>query len=385
MKNTNNNIIINTNNNNNNNFNFNIIKNNNNTNSNNNNNLNEDDISIMNSTKSDINLLLTTSEIKKNLFSKKTIIINILFGQFLALISVSNGFISQNLEKKQLIVIPLLLTSTYYLFLFIIFFIHNNFNFNKIKFFYIIITLIDSQANFLNVYVFNFIKFDVPFLINFTSTIWSVIFTILFIKKYKYLFNHKIGITISLVGTIISFIGSFNNFKEIKNLFNNNENDNNFILGIIICFIISILYGINGILQEIYLTNSNEIFSFFVYEGLIGFFITFLENFLLGNELGKIINKKYKINFIVLILWILFVFSLCLFTFLTPFFIQKCSANMFNINLITTIFWSFLINIIFISDEFKFYFINIFFIFGFFLIIYGMILFNSKEKLILIY
>jgi hypothetical protein len=331
----------------------------------------------MNSTKSDINLLLSSSKSKEKYFSKKTIITNILFGQFLALISVSNGYISQNLEKKHLIIIPLLLTSTYYLFLFIIFFIYNNFKFKEIKHFYIIITLIDSQANFLNVYVFNFIKFDVPFLINFTSTIWSVIFTVLFIKKYKYLFNHKMGIILSFLGTILAFIGTFNKITEIRNLFEKNEN----FFGIFICFVISILYGINGILQEIFLVDSNEIYNFFVYEGLIGFFVTFSENFLLGNELGKIISKKYEINLIVLILWISFVFSLCLFTFLTPFFIQKCSANMFNINLITTIFWSFLINKIFILNEIKFYFLNVFFIFGFFLIIFGMFLFNSKEKL----
>lgn len=297
----------------------------------------------------------------------KVIMLNIALGQLLAVLSVSNGLFSQQLETKYAFVTPLLLTSSYYALLGIIWILINR-SIHKPKLSYLLITIVDSQANFINVYAFSIIHFEYPFIINFCSVIWTSIFTWIFIKKYKYFINHILGICIAFFGVILTVVGTFNSFTDFEKLFSSNW------IGIVCCVSTSILYAINGILQEIFLTTEDEIKNFFPWISIIGCPLTFIESFAF-NEIG-LIGVKYIFQWEVGGYWIAFAISLTIITTISPYFIQKCSASMFNLSLAATIFWSYIANFIIGSNNTgrsAFYFI------GFVVIIVGLIIYYSKE------
>lgn len=165
------------------------------------------------------------------------ILYNIFLGQFLSILSVFNGILSHSIETKHKVVTPLLMTSSYYFLLGIIWLIYNKFYFKRLRLVYFLITFIDSQANFINVFVFTFIQFEFPFIINFCSVIWTCLFTWLFITKYQYKSSHVIGIFISLVGVIITLYGTFNGMNDVNSLFSNN------VKGFCLCLLTSLLYS----------------------------------------------------------------------------------------------------------------------------------------------
>ena len=72
------------------------------------------------------------------------------------------------------------------------------------------------------------------------------------------------------------------------------------------------------------------------------------------------------------------VITLTIFTFIAPFYIINFSANMFSMNLISTIFWAFIINYFFIQPlEYNIIIIII----GISLIILGTLIFNYRERI----
>ena len=323
---------------------------------------------------SKISSLITNSyenlEEKKSNFWK--ILLGIIIGQLLSILSVLNGFFSERTEKKKEIIIPFLLTSGYYILLFLCFLTYNKFTFKKPKLCYIIIILIDSITNAINTYVFSISKFEYPYIINLNSSIWSVIFTIIIIKIYKYCQNHILGLIIAFIGNVLSFIGTFNSFQDILKLFK----EKNY-CSIIYCFIISILYSLDQVLQERYLSEYNEIFDYFVWYGILGFFISILFSFLFG-EVNYFYNCNFDCEFF--IYFCCFSLTLTIFTSISLFYINKFSANMFSLNLVSTVFWSFIINGIFITGNVHYNFMIIFFIVGLIFIIIGTSIFNYQDR-----
>lgn len=304
---------------------------------------------------------------KSLMASFKVILFTIAIGQLLALLSVSNGIFSQQLEIKYTFVTPLLLTSSYYALLGSVWLLINR-TIKKPKLIYLIITIVDSQANFINVYAFSVIHFEYPFIINFCSVIWTSIFAWIFIKKYKYFINHILGILIAFGGIILTVMGMFNSFDDFKKLFNGN------LIGILCCVSTSILYAINGILQELFLTTEDEINNFFPWIGIIGCVITFVESFAF-NEI-VLIGDKYIFCWEVGVYWIAFAVSLTIIATISPYIIKKCSAFMFNLSLAATIFWSYIANL-FIGNENTGR--SIYYFIGFGIIIVGLVIYYSKE------
>lgn len=89
---------------------------------------------------------------------------------------------------------------------------------------------------------------------------------------------------------------------------------------------------------------------------------------------------KYEFTMEIGMLWLGFVFSLVLFTSIAPFFIKRCSASMFNISLVSQIFWSYLVDVLFKDSEPRSYEYYI----GFVIIIVGIYLFNKYPVNILV-
>lgn len=163
------------------------------------------------------------------------LVFNILIGQFLALLGITNAYISTVIEKNYQFVIPLLLTSSYYILLALIWILISR-TIKKPKWYYILITIFDSQANFLNIYAFSIIHFSYPFIINVSSVFWTFLFTYFFIHKYKYRLIHVVGVVISFIGVGISIYGSISFVSEEDKFWDN-------IKGLVCCLISSIFYS----------------------------------------------------------------------------------------------------------------------------------------------
>jgi len=82
------------------------------------------------------------------------------------------------------------------------------------KFKYILITIFDSQAIFLNVLAFSVIKFDYVFIINMSTVFWTIMITWLFIKNYKYRLSHLFSTLLAMLGITITFIGLYGNIPS---------------------------------------------------------------------------------------------------------------------------------------------------------------------------
>ena len=314
---------------------------------------------------------------KSNLF---TILFSILFGQLLSLLCVGNGYFSQYIQNKREIVTPLLLNASYYILIFILYgIIILKLKFKKLKLIYLILSISDTQANYINIFIFSFTKFEYPYIINVLSSMWSVLFTIILIKKYKYLKNHIYGIVICLIGVFLLFLGTFKSFSDFKKMFKD-FNDN--LKGLLLSILVSILYGLNAVLMEKYILNDEEIKSYCSWLGIIGFGISIIQSFIPisdgGFEFKILFNSNF--DFPVIICWILSALSLAIMTSISPFYIQKYSANMFNISLLFTIFWSFVIDALYIVENFEFYTFCAFFIVGFVVVIFGTVVFSSKDR-----
>ena len=68
-------------------------------------------------------------------------------------------------------------------------------------------------------------------------------------------------------------------------------------------------------------------------------------------------------------------------TSLSPFYIHKFSATMYNVSLVFTIFWSYMIDSIFIKKKFEFGWLNILYFVGLIIIIVGTVIFSRKDRI----
>ena len=332
------------------------------------------------------NLHLIENDTNTNKCPKlKKILLAVLFGQIISLLSVGNGFCVEEIQK--IFVTPLFINACYYFLLFFIYCFIIKFKIKKPKWIYIILSLIDTQANFINVYIFSITKFKYPFIINILSTIWSVVFTLIIIRIYKYLKNHIIGIVLSIIGVFACFLGTFKSFEDFKNMFIDFNDD---IKGLLLCILVSILYGLNTVLLEKFISSENdEIKSYCTWLGIFGLIFSLAESFIPIHD-GKfelqllLDGNTNDINYAkIIIFWILAAVFLATLTALSPFYIQKFSATMYNISLAFTIVWSYVIESIFIvdKDKYEFYILNILYFVGFVIIIIGTIIFSIKDRI----
>jgi hypothetical protein len=125
-------------------------------------------------------------------------------------------------------------------------------------------------------------------------------------------------------------------------------------------------------MQETTFESGMNIYEFLPWLGLVGFFITVGESVLINNEVDKIINE-YSIDSSLILLACGFAVTLVIFTSISPFFIKRCSASMFNIALVSQIFWSYIVEIISGEESARGYENYV----GFVIIIIGIYLFNK--------
>jgi hypothetical protein len=134
--------------------------------------------------------------------------------------------------------------------------------------------------------------------------------------------------------------------------------------------LIKIYFSSSAILQEIYFESGKDIQEFFPWLGMLGAVITLGESFLL-NEIPRIIVEKFSYD--IILLWSGFAVTLVIFTSIAPFFIKRSSAAMFNISLVSQIFWSYIVEVIFNDSSPKGYEYYA----GFVIIILGIYIFHK--------
>ena len=187
------------------------------------------------------------------------------------------------------------------------------------------------------------------------------------------------------IGVIAMILGSFNSIKDLKDDFKHFDYN---IMGLILSLPASIRIGLNAVLTEKYISLENgEIKSYRTWLGIFGFFITIIEGFIPKGDYDieyKILfhDNKDKIDSEIMIFWILSAICLAAMTSLSPLYIQKFQANNFNISLVSTIFWSYIIKIFIIGkiSEFEWYWFNILYFIGFIFIISGTVFFCLNDK-----
>ena len=274
----------------------------------------------------------TTSTKKKT----KSIIIPILIGQGIAILGVVNGLASTIIENNYKLQFPITLTLLYYLTLFLVY-LSLEPNLKKPSKYYFLIALFDSQGNMLNIYAFTKLRFSFPFIINFAGYTWTLIITFIFIKAYKYSFQHLYGSLLSIVGIALSIVAI---------LFSDQNNDEIYfnLLGFFMCIVASFCYSLSSILQEMFLPNES-VREYFKWLGLSGFILLLIEGFIFG-EIIDLFQTTIDVDVYLIIVFIVFLGSIIIFTSIVPYFIMKYSASVFGISLLFQIFWSYLIDIL---------------------------------------
>jgi hypothetical protein len=124
------------------------------------------------------------------------------------------------------------------------------------------------------------------------------------------------------------------------------------------------------IMKESFFKSGRDIYEYFPWLGLTGFFVTLGESAVFGefSTIAKIIpNFQQETIFLI----IGFIITLSLFTFFTPFFIKRSTASMFSVSLVSQVFWSYLVEILMTSKSPKGYEYYI----GFVLLIVGISIF----------
>ena len=314
------------------------------------------------------------------------ILLPIYFGQIISLLKVGSGYCKEKILVNKGILIPFLINSSYYFLLFLLYFLISCFKIRKPKRIYILISLLDILANFINVYILSVSNIEFLYIINIFNTNWSIILTITIINGYKYFINHIQGIIYFFIGGLLLLIGPFygkslNDYKTLFECFNLN------ISGLFLISFVSFLNGLKVVLVEKYISSKTyEIKSYCTWLGIFGFFISLIGSFIPKNKDGFELQilfdtRKNDIDGKVKMCWLISSLISALITSLAPFYIRKFQAIMLYVSLVFTIFWKFLIdNILIKGKEYETNWFHKLSFLGFIIMIFGTILYFWKDK-----
>ena len=284
------------------------------------------------------------------------ILFTIIFGQFLAMISVGIGKTSTIIEDNFSFDFPILLNLSYY-FLFGLFWLCVNRGLKKPKVFFFLIILFDTQANICKIQAFSKGELNYPIIINGSAVLFSLLFTYMLISKYTYRCYHILAAFITFSGVTLTLYGALNQtntdiIEEIKK----NKVD------LIFALLSSILFSISTVKIDDCFDKGSDIYDFFPWLGLCGAFLIFIESFAF-QEPQKFYNKinQFDINvkFVLLVFGFLVLFFI--FGYATPFYIRRATNSMFNVSLVSQILWMYVVDCILgkaIAFKNEFYYIG---------------------------
>ena len=228
----------------------------------------------------------------------------------------------------------------------------------------------------MKIFAFSKGQLNYPFIINSSTILFCWLFTWIFIKKYKYSFLHIVGILLSFTGVIVTFYGALqigeDIIKEIR------ENYIYFLFSLVS----SICYSISTVLMEANFESGKDIYDFFLWQGLLGALFLFVESFAFSEPQNLIhLFKTIDIDYLFLLFLLVFIVLFSIFDLIMPFYIKRHSASLFNISLVSQIFWAFVVEALKTQGPAN----NYWYYLGFFIILSGIIIFSLvkaeiKEK-----
>ncbi|KAG4306276.1 hypothetical protein PORY_000264 [Pneumocystis oryctolagi] len=196
---------------------------------------------------------------------------------------------------------------------------------------YFILAFLDVEANFLVVKAYTYTNILSCMLLDSFSIITAFILSFFFLKV-KYNIPQILGILICFGGTITLAISDFKTKKSYT--------AKNPIKGDIFMIIGSSLYGLSNILEEIFVSEQ-PIYEVIGQLGIFGTFINIIQAYIFERKYIRNIQWSFQT------IWFIFAYNISLFIFysLTPILFRMSSAVFYNMSLLTSDFWGFIVGI----------------------------------------
>ncbi|KJH48281.1 hypothetical protein DICVIV_05643 [Dictyocaulus viviparus] len=226
---------------------------------------------------------------------------------------------------------------------------------------YFILALIDVEANYMIVSAYQFTNLTSVQLLD-CSTIPMVLLLSWLFLSVRYLISHIIGVCICLVGIACLIWADILDGKG-------SIGGNHRVIGDMLCLGGSLLYAIANVSEEFLVKQNNRV----EYLGMVGLFGSLIS----GVQLAILEHKNLALmhwNSATISCFILFAISMFMFYSLVTVVLQKTSALMFNLAILTADFYSLLCGLFLFKDSFHYlYFVS------FVVVIVGSVIYSLRE------
>ncbi|KAJ1349111.1 hypothetical protein KIN20_004562 [Parelaphostrongylus tenuis] len=226
---------------------------------------------------------------------------------------------------------------------------------------YFLLALIDVEANYMVVSAYQFTNLTSIQLLD-CSTIPMVLLLSWLFLSVRYLISHIIGVCICLIGIACLIWADILDGKG-------SIGGNNRLVGDMLCLGGSLLYSIANVSEEFLVKQHSRV----EYLGMVGLFGSLIS----GIQLAILEHKnlaQLNWNATTISCFILFAISMFLFYSLVTVVLEKTSALMFNLSVLTADFYSLLFGLFLFMDTFHYlYFVS------FVVVVTGSIIYSFRE------
>ncbi|KAH7833689.1 hypothetical protein Vadar_008764 [Vaccinium darrowii] len=268
----------------------------------------------------------------KKLLMKKTIV-GLVLGQVLSLLITSTGFSSSELARRG-INAPTSQSFLNYVLLAVVYgctLIYRNKALKAKWYYYVLLGLVDVEANFLVVKAYQYTSITSIMLLDCWS-IPSVIFLTWFFLKTKYRFRKAIGVAICVVGLVVVV------FSDVHA--KDRSGGSNPLKGDLLVIAGSTLYAISNVTEEFFVKSADRV-ELMAMLGLFGAIISACQiSILERNEL-----KSIQWSAGAVLPFIGFAVAMFLFYSGVPILLKISGSTMLNLSLLTSDMWTVLIRI----------------------------------------
>ncbi|KAI6198059.1 hypothetical protein M3Y94_01300100 [Aphelenchoides besseyi] len=226
---------------------------------------------------------------------------------------------------------------------------------------YLILAFVDVQANYLIVYAYQFTNLTSIQILD-CSTIPTVMVLSWMFLSVRYLISHLVGVSICLVG-----IGMIIYADAVSG--RGAEGGDDRVLGDVLCLAATLLYGIANVTEE-FLVKQYDRFEYLGLVGMFGCVIAGVQSAIF--EHSNLFAYQWTVNSMLQ----LCLYTVCMFAFysLVSMVMQKTSALMFNLAVLTADFYSLLAGIFIFSYSF-----NILYFLSFVVVLVGSIVYSARK------
>uniref|UniRef100_A0A0N4ZUC0 EamA domain-containing protein n=1 Tax=Parastrongyloides trichosuri TaxID=131310 RepID=A0A0N4ZUC0_PARTI len=227
---------------------------------------------------------------------------------------------------------------------------------------YFLLAIVDVEANYLIVWAYQFTNLTSVQLLDCSVIPFVMILSYLFLRV-RYLASHVIGVAFCLLG--IAFLI----WADVLDNKDDSPNTPNKFLGDFLCIASSALYAISNTAVEKLVKNYSRR-EYLGLVGIIGFIISGIQlSIFERNNLAEV-NWTWK----VVGMYLLYSISLFIFYSMVSIVLQKTSALMFNLSILTADFYSLIAGIFLFHYNF-----HILYFVSFAILIVGSIVYSLKE------